>query len=55
VEVFEGDMTVAAGSQGDGEAITPIAAGAAATRVGGRFWALSGLEEDDVELPLPSP
>jgi hypothetical protein len=46
-------MTVAAGSQGDGEAITPLAASAASPRVGGRFWALSDLEEDDVELPLP--
>jgi hypothetical protein len=46
-------MTVTGGSHGDGAAITPIAAGAASPRVGGRFWALSDLEEDEVELPLP--
>jgi hypothetical protein len=46
-------MTVTDGSPGDGAALTPLAAGAASPRVGGRFWALSDLEEDEVELPLP--
>jgi hypothetical protein len=45
-------QTITGRSQGDGEAITPIVVSAASPRVGGRFWALSDLEEDDVELPL---
>jgi hypothetical protein len=46
-------MTVTDGSHGDGAALTPLAAGAASALAGGRFWALSDLEEEEEELPLP--